>query len=142
MSAPLSPTPQLQAGGGQTALHASMNTLSILSPTVQKYLKLIADGQTPFAAQQLAEYSKFLLERLRLEEKPKQHGRLDFQSLVSYMGSSESNALRPAGEVDLNYPIASYFISSSHNTYLSGNQLYGGSSAEAYRNVRKKIALL
>lgn len=135
MSAPLSPTPQLQAGGGQTALHASMSTLSILSPTVLKYLKPIADGETPLDAHQRAEYHEFLLERFRVEGKPQEHGRLDFQSLLSYMSSSESNALRPVGEVDLSYPISSYFISSSHNTYLSGNQLYGEASAEGYRNV-------
>ena len=142
MSEPLSPTSQFQAGGGQTALHASMNTLSILSPTVLKYLKLIADGETPLDARQLAEYNKFLLERFRLEEKPTEHSRLDFQSLLSYMSSSESNALRPAEQVDLNYPISSYFISSSHNTYLSGNQLYGESSTEAYRNVRMEKVLV
>ncbi|MCJ1251437.1 hypothetical protein MMC30_008670 [Trapelia coarctata] len=112
-----------------------MNTLSILSPTVLKYLKTIADGGNPLDAHQAAEYNKFLLERFRLQEKPKEHGRLDFQSLLSYMSSSKSNALRPADEVDLDYPISSYFISSSHNTYLSGNQLYGESSTEAYRNV-------
>lgn len=135
MSEPLSPTPQLQAGGGQTALHASMSTLSILSPTVTKYLKSIADGEIPLGTNQLAEYNKFLFEQFRLEEKTKDHGRLDFQSLLSYMSSSESNALRPAEEVDLNYPLSSYFIGSSHNTYLSGNQLYGEASTEAYRNV-------
>jgi len=40
-------------------------------------------------------------------------------------------------ENDLKHPISNYFISSSHNTYLEGNQLKSKSSAEAYRKVLK-----
>ncbi|ETS82915.1 hypothetical protein PFICI_04791 [Pestalotiopsis fici W106-1] len=39
----------------------------------------------------------------------------------------------PPEVTDRSYPLAEYFISSSHNTYLLAHQLTGKSSAEAYR---------
>lgn len=38
----------------------------------------------------------------------------------------------PPEVTDRSYPLAGYFISSSHNTYLLGHQLHGQSSATAY----------
>ncbi|KAM7187920.1 PLC-like phosphodiesterase, TIM beta/alpha-barrel-containing domain containing protein [Rhypophila sp. PSN 637] len=57
-----------------------------------------------------------------------------------YLWSKNDTAWRAvrklrANENDLSHPISNYFISSSHNTYLEGNQLSGKSSAEAYRKV-------
>jgi phosphatidylinositol phospholipase C delta len=135
MSETLSPTPQLQAGGGQTASHPSLTKLSTVSPSVLKYIKNIADGATPFDTAQLSEYSSFSSTRHMGVEPPKENSRLDLNELLGYMTSPESNVLQPAKVQDLSKPIASYFISSSHNTYLTGNQLFGDASTEAYRNV-------
>lgn len=60
---------------------------------------------------------------------------LDHDSFVQYMTSPASNILAPGKEQDLTWPLSCYFLSSSHNTYLTGNQLYSDSSTDAYKNV-------
>lgn len=60
---------------------------------------------------------------------------LDFFDLVRYITSPCGNVLEVAASQDLSWPLNSYFISSSHNTYLTGNQLSSDSSAETYRDV-------
>lgn len=62
---------------------------------------------------------------------------LDFNDFLHYMTSDASNIVGPCrtSDQDLSYPLSSYFISSSHNTYLTGNQLYSESSTDAFKNV-------
>ncbi|RJE23057.1 phospholipase C [Aspergillus sclerotialis] len=57
------------------------------------------------------------------------------EDFLAYMSSPASAACRPAEKEDLSAPITEYFISSSHNTYLTGNQLYSDAAADAYTNV-------
>lgn len=60
---------------------------------------------------------------------------LDFNGFLAYMASPASSFIGTAKNQDLSWPLSSYFISSSHNTYLTGNQLYSLSSTDAYKNV-------
>jgi hypothetical protein len=60
---------------------------------------------------------------------------LDFRGFLNYMTSTASNIVGPPQVQDMSWPLSSYFISSSHNTYLTGNQLSSDSSADAYKNV-------
>lgn len=62
-----------------------------------------------------------------------------FEDFKRYMLSEWANALGDdSTDQGLNdHPMTDYFISSSHNTYLTGNQLYGTSTVDGY-----KIALL
>ncbi|PFH58463.1 hypothetical protein XA68_13669 [Ophiocordyceps unilateralis] len=54
---------------------------------------------------------------------------------LRYMASADADIAMPLPPCDLSWPLCSYFISSSHNTYLSGNQLSSDSTAEAYTKV-------
>ncbi|KAI0420869.1 PLC-like phosphodiesterase [Xylaria grammica] len=60
---------------------------------------------------------------------------LDFSGFLRYMTSTAADALAPPLEPDFSWPLSSYYINSSHNTYLTGNQLSSDSDADAYKNV-------
>lgn len=63
----------------------------------------------------------------------------DFSSMkgfLEFMSSDKSNANGPFPSQDLDHTLSNYFISSSHNTYLTGHQLYGKSNVNGYKNVR------
>ena len=52
-----------------------------------------------------------------------------------YMKGVNASAMGPEESLDLSAPLSDYFISSSHNTYLTGNQLYSDAAASAYTSV-------
>jgi phosphatidylinositol phospholipase C delta len=54
------------------------------------------------------------------------------ESLTDFLLSPENCAQQPQ---DMPHPLSDYFISSSHNTYLVGEQWRGESSVEGYIRV-------
>ena len=65
-------------------------------------------------------------------------GFISIQGLTSFLMSEDNSILLPEKlqiHQDLTFPMAHYFINSSHNTYLTGHQLTGKSSVEIYRQV-------
>ncbi|XP_031324446.1 1-phosphatidylinositol 4,5-bisphosphate phosphodiesterase delta-3 isoform X1 [Camelus dromedarius] len=86
------------------------------------------DGATLARAQQL-------IHTYELNETAKQHELMTLDGFMMYLLSPEGAALDPAHKCvfqDMDQPLAHYFISSSHNTYLTDSQIGGPSSTEAY----------
>lgn len=56
-------------------------------------------------------------------------------ALTRYLADPTHSVIALPREKDWSYPLNAYFISSSHNTYLTGHQLYGSSTVDGYINV-------
>lgn len=132
----------LQAGGGgvKSNQHRQRDVYDksfTLEPSVVKYIKDIADYiSTVKDESHQAELLKFFRDVQKDGDRiPSDLGNDVHQTLLSYFSSSHVDILAPPPDNDLSFPLSSYFISSSHNTYLSGNQLYGDASVDAYTNV-------
>jgi hypothetical protein len=115
--------PKLQAGGGVSpAADASHSPITSFEASVLSSLRRIHE--------QLQKGGNVILH----EEQKKLSGS-SLSDVLQYMTSPSSNALLPLPKADLGLPFSSYFISSSHNTYLTGHQLYGQSSVDGYKHV-------
>jgi phosphatidylinositol phospholipase C delta len=64
---------------------------------------------------------------------------MDFVGFQTFMTSSANSCyVPPSAKVRHTRPLNEYFISSSHNTYLTGRQVVGESSTEAYITALQK----
>ncbi|XP_040496428.1 1-phosphatidylinositol 4,5-bisphosphate phosphodiesterase delta-3 isoform X3 [Ursus maritimus] len=80
-------------------------------------------------------HAQKLIHTYELNETAKQHELMTLDGFMMYLLSPEGAALDPAHTCvfqDMDQPLPHYFISSSHNTYLTDSQIGGLSSTEAY----------
>uniref|UniRef100_A0A3B1K2P7 1-phosphatidylinositol 4,5-bisphosphate phosphodiesterase n=1 Tax=Astyanax mexicanus TaxID=7994 RepID=A0A3B1K2P7_ASTMX len=79
-----------------------------------------------------------IIEKYERDEDLKKKGRMSSDGFCRYLMSDENAPVfldRLDMCQDMDQPLAHYFISSSHNTYLTGRQFGGKSSVEMYRQV-------
>jgi hypothetical protein len=115
---------RIQAGGGVSAMAmpADDNTIKTFEGSVLASLRKIHE--------QLQKGGN-----VALHDEQKNLCTSNFAEFLKYMASPSSNALMPAPKPKLDLPFSSYFISTSHNTYLTGHQLYGKATVDGYKNV-------
>ncbi|KAM9295962.1 LOW QUALITY PROTEIN: 1-phosphatidylinositol 4,5-bisphosphate phosphodiesterase delta-3 [Gastrophryne carolinensis] len=81
------------------------------------------------------ERAREIIQKYELNEKAKQHDLMMQEGFMMYLLSAEGdifNSKHRKVYQDMRHPLSHYFISSSHNTYLTNHQLVGASSTESY----------
>lgn len=128
-----------QAGGGQPG--GEERTIAEVTASVLPHLQHIFDRHAGPDKKWRKEQIIAFLHHVQADRVSDPSGdiatkeELDFNGFLHYMTSAAANVLSAPLEEDMSWPLSSYFISSSHNTYLTGNQLYSNSSTDAYKNV-------
>ncbi|CZS92979.1 related to 1-phosphatidylinositol-4,5-bisphosphate phosphodiesterase [Rhynchosporium graminicola] len=128
--------PLIQAGGGDASSEISPHHL-YLSHGVQEHLLRVYDGlrgtDPVLSKAKFEEWLQTVQEQEGLKLDAQEYKFEQFLEAVYYQRGFE--AIKEVGEKDLSKPLSNYYVSSSHNTYLSGNQLMSKSTTDAYKNV-------
>eukprot|EP00063_Salmo_salar_P006611 XP_013981446.1 PREDICTED: 1-phosphatidylinositol 4,5-bisphosphate phosphodiesterase zeta-1-like [Salmo salar] len=96
-------------------------------------LRFLHMEQMEAAANQ--ETAEGLIDRYEIEETARENRTMTFEGFYRYMESKDCSVfdqMHTSVYQDMDQPLCHYFISSSHNTYLIGDQLVGKSTLDAY----------
>ncbi|XP_068922339.1 1-phosphatidylinositol 4,5-bisphosphate phosphodiesterase beta-3 isoform X2 [Petaurus breviceps papuanus] len=80
--------------------------------------------------------ARLLIEKYEPNQQFLERDQMSMEGFSRYLGGEENSILPPEPldlSDDMTQPLSSYFINSSHNTYLTAGQLAGTSSVEMYR---------
>lgn len=140
-------TAQIQAGGGLADTNTPKNTVPYITHAVQAHLARVYESlrgaDKLLSRSALEDFLKDIQRQdIPLPEAVSHFDYKDWLAFVWLNGGFE--AVRPLDKKtkDWSRPISNYYISSSHNTYLSGNQLLSKSTTDAYKNVSHTLHLL
>ncbi|XP_034047726.1 1-phosphatidylinositol 4,5-bisphosphate phosphodiesterase zeta-1-like [Thalassophryne amazonica] len=78
---------------------------------------------------------KALIDKFEIDETARENSSMSFEGFFRYMESKECcvfNQLHKKVYQNMDQPLTSYFISSSHNTYIIGDQLVGETHLDGY----------
>ncbi|KAF7544708.1 hypothetical protein G7Z17_g9734 [Cylindrodendrum hubeiense] len=136
MTSPPAINPSQQAGGGASEGARSLPSVNAaIQKRLEKLFQSLADRNDHTWSN--AQIRSFVESTQRQGPSPAldellAHDNLTLDGFLTWMKSRQTAATTPPKAEDLSWPLSSYFVSSSHNTYLTGNQLSSDSSTKPY----------
>lgn len=132
------------ANSGSTARN---KPFALYSKPILDHLQRVYDGLVPDSARKITadaavtdhdhqESTDYFMRFVQKEAQSRPPGfkLRGFTEFLEYMTTS-ANAVAPLKVQDMTLPLPNYYSNSSHNTYLTGNQLYSECSSDVYKDV-------